>query len=67
MEILCNGEPVTVDNNCSLQFLMEIKGLHLKKGIAAAVNNTVIPKTEWASCALHQNDNILIITAIQGG
>lgn len=36
-------------------------------GIAVAINNTIIPKASWNSKQLHNNDNILIIKATQGG
>lgn len=36
-------------------------------GLAVAVNNHVIPKKQWEETLLTENDNILIITATQGG
>ena len=36
-------------------------------GIAVAVNNRMIPRTEWNSFALNDGDNILIIKAVCGG
>ena len=36
-------------------------------GIAIAVNNRMIPRTEWDSHALNEGDNILIIKAVCGG
>ena len=36
-------------------------------GIAVAVNNRMIPRTEWDSFALNDGDNILIIKAVCGG
>ena len=36
-------------------------------GIAVAVNQRMIPRAEWASYALHEDDNILIIKAVCGG
>jgi len=37
------------------------------KGVAMAVNNKMIPRTEWESCALSENDNVVIIKAACGG
>ena len=37
------------------------------KGIAIAVNQTVISKSEWNKTQLKENDNITIIKATQGG
>ena len=36
-------------------------------GIAVAVNNTIIPKNLWEQTPVKENDQILIITATQGG
>ena len=67
MNILCNGEPVTLDEASSVSLLMKERGFLLKKGIAVAVNNTVILRNEWENFMLQNNDNVLIITAVQGG
>jgi sulfur carrier protein len=37
------------------------------KGIAIALNHTVISRTEWNNILLKENDSILIIKATQGG
>nr|WP_043589883.1 sulfur carrier protein ThiS [Geminisphaera colitermitum] len=38
-----------------------------RKGIAVAVNDTVIPRATWPAHSLHDADRILIIQATQGG
>ncbi len=67
MKILCNGMPVALEDSFTLSSLLAEKGLLEKKGIAAAVNNTVIPKDEWDQFILQEDDNVLLITAVQGG
>ena len=37
------------------------------QGIAIAVNNKMIPRTEWERFVLHENDNLVIIKAACGG
>ena len=37
------------------------------KGIAIAVNHTVVSKSDWSKTELQENDNITIIKATQGG
>jgi len=37
------------------------------KGIALAVNDKVIPKSEWEKFCLQSGDRILAIGAVQGG
>ncbi len=36
-------------------------------GIAIAINNTIITKSEWENYKLSDNDTILIIRSTQGG
>ena len=36
-------------------------------GIAIAVNNQIISKSNWKSTLLIENDNVLLIQATQGG
>lgn len=38
-----------------------------QRGVAIAVNNTVIPKAEWSTFSIHHEDRITIIRATQGG
>lgn len=51
----------------TLEALMAMELPDLRKGIAVALNNRIIPQTYWAETFLHDNDSILIITATQGG
>lgn len=37
------------------------------QSIAIAVNNKMIPRTEWERFTLHENDNLVIIKAACGG
>lgn len=37
------------------------------KGVAIAVNQDMIPRTEWESFSLKENQDIIIIKAVCGG
>ena len=67
MHVYLNNEPVVAGEGVSLSELLHSRNFTEKKGIAVAVNNTVISKKDWASTNLSENDKILIITAFQGG
>jgi sulfur carrier protein len=67
MEISLNQQPHEVTDNCSLQQLIQTVLPQQQKGFAVAVNNTIIPKTNWENHLLHPNDKIIIIRATQGG
>jgi len=51
----------------SVQQLLDLEIPQKQKGIAVAVNNHVIAKNLWSNTQLTSHDNILIITATQGG
>lgn len=36
-------------------------------GVAAAVNETVVPRTRWRTTPLCDGDRVEILTAVQGG
>ena len=67
MEITLNNEIISVLNNETLASILKSNNLLDKKGIAVAVNSSVIPKNNWANTKLNTNDNIMIITATAGG
>jgi sulfur carrier protein len=60
-------------NDSSFQFSGESIGDlldHLqsnKDGIALAVNQEVVPKSQWSKTLLRQGDNVLIFESIAGG
>ncbi|MES2813022.1 MAG: sulfur carrier protein ThiS [Bacteroidota bacterium] len=68
MELKINNQLKQFESdNLSVQALLDIEFPNKQNGIALAINNTVIPKTEWATHFPKITDDILIITATQGG
>ena len=61
-----NNQSITTEAK-SLKDLLAEKSMAEKSGIAVAVNQIIIQKTNWDDTLLQQNDSILIITATQGG
>lgn len=51
----------------SVQSLLDLEIPHKQNGIAVAINNTVVPKINWNEHLVHETDEILIISATQGG
>jgi len=51
----------------SLEQAMSHSGMKDLRGLAVAVNDTVIPRTTWDAFQLKENDTITIIHATQGG
>jgi len=36
-------------------------------GVAAALNETVVPRARWSSTRLSEGDRVEVLTAVQGG
>ncbi|MFL5727855.1 MAG: sulfur carrier protein ThiS [Cytophagaceae bacterium] len=67
MNLFVNNEKKEIQNPLNIAGLLgEIK-LHSAKGIAVAINNEVIPKSDWEKYSLKENDKVTIIRATQGG
>lgn len=67
MKILLNQKEVSIDShNITLSELIELNQLPAY-GIAIALNNKVVRKTDWNSTFLNEGDSVTIITAVCGG
>lgn len=68
MELKINNQRKQFDSSAlSIQALLDIEIPQKQNGIAVAINNTVIPKSNWKNHPLNETDEILIISATQGG
>lgn len=67
MTIFCNKEAVEVDDSISLYSFLDKRSFTGAKGIAVALNNAIVPRSQWLHSMLKQNDQVLIITATKGG
>ena len=54
-------------DSLTVQALLDLEIPIKQNGIAVAINNTVIPKSDWNSHPIKETDDILIISATQGG
>ena len=68
MELKINNQTkqFTTDS-LTVQALLDLEIPVKQNGIALAINNTVIPKSNWNSHLIKETDDILIISATQGG
>jgi sulfur carrier protein len=67
MEIIFNNTSQQIDDDATVGLLLQQLLGDKQKGIAVAVNQTIIPKTKWNDVSLRQHDNVLVIKATQGG
>ncbi|MEK6616834.1 MAG: sulfur carrier protein ThiS [Bacteroidota bacterium] len=66
MNLIINSEPKQFSGE-NISELVETLKMLSTNGIALAVNDKVVSKTDWNNFKLNDNDKILIIKATQGG
>jgi sulfur carrier protein len=66
MKLIVNSEPQQFSGKNISELVVALNMINTN-GTAFAVNEKVVPKTEWEKFELKDNDKILIIKATQGG
>lgn len=66
MKIYVNNKETDVSENMKVNELAQQLQLP-DKGIALAVNNQMIPRTEWSNTTLKEESHVIIIKAACGG
>ncbi len=67
MNITINNQPLEISDTISLKEIVVSQLGEKLNGVAVAINDVVVPKTNWEQFTLQENDKILIIKATQGG
>ena len=67
MNIYINSKEQQITDNARVTDALQLLNVSAAKGIAVAVNNNVIPRTEWDTYILNKEDKITLIKAAQGG
>ncbi|MDI9879971.1 sulfur carrier protein ThiS [Flectobacillus longus] len=67
MTVFINSEATEVASNFKVEDLLQQFYLAQVKGLAIAVNDMVLPKSEWQSYVFAENDQVTLIRASQGG
>ena len=65
MKISVTNKEVETGANYLLQLSQQLE--LPQAGIAVAVNNRMVPRSEWEHFVLHENDELIIIKAVCGG
>jgi sulfur carrier protein len=63
--ITVNGEPRELAG--TVDELLDALGLEVRRGMAVAVDATVVPRGEWATTQVSDGARVEIVTAVQGG
>ena len=65
--IRVNGESEPLSAATLEALLTEKAGDTMQRGIAVALNGSVVPRAAWRETALHAGDSVEIVRARQGG
>jgi sulfur carrier protein len=66
MNVTLNGEVTSLADGATLADVVAAR-LRTDKGVAAAVDGEVAPKTTWSQLVLRDGQAIELLTAVQGG
>ncbi|MFE0253143.1 sulfur carrier protein ThiS [Streptomyces sp. NPDC059010] len=66
MNISLNGERREVAPGTALDAAVQMLTA-APSGVAAALNETVVPRGQWPSTSLSEGDRVEVLTAVQGG
>jgi sulfur carrier protein len=65
--IRVNGESEPLSAATLEALLAEKAGDTMQRGLAVALNGSVVPRAAWRDTALHAGDSVEIVRARQGG
>ena len=66
MNISVNGQPHEFATGTALDTVVRTL-TQAPSGVAAALNETVVPRGQWPSTPLCEGDRVEVLTAVQGG
>jgi sulfur carrier protein len=67
IEVSINQQKFQISDSGTLADVLPLLQIRQADGIAIALNETVIPKGEWATHVLQAQDRVFVIRATQGG
>ena len=67
LEIRVNGQDVSATAATIAELLAEQAIEMGQRGIAVALNGSVVPRSAWGETALRPGDSVEIVRAMQGG
>lgn len=67
MNIVLNEKNFKVSEGLSVLVFLAENNIPTPNGVALAVNDTVIPRANWGETILEDGNNLILISAAQGG
>jgi sulfur carrier protein len=66
MRVFLNGEPRELDEGATVEAAVAITGAP-ERGVAVAVDGEVVPRGQWTSMQLQEDQKVEVLQAVQGG
>ena len=67
MNVELNGSPVELEHGATVADAVDAAGADSDRGVAAAVDGEVVPRSEWATTRLAEGQRVEVLRAAQGG
>ena len=67
MRVYVNDEDIEIEEGATVSSLLGKMALEARSGVAVAVNDEVISRSDWSRQSLAVGDRVLLIAPIQGG
>jgi sulfur carrier protein len=64
--LIVNGKPREVPFGSTATALLTLLGVH-RNGVALAVNEVIVPRSQWSTVIFESGDRVEIVTAAAGG
>jgi len=66
MKIMLNDQPIELESAMTIDNLLQ-QLQQTQQGNALAINQTIIPQSDWATHRVKEGDDILLFQVIAGG
>ena len=68
MNVTVNGEAKSLQGDAvTIEGLLDALEIEQRKGVAIAVNLSVVPRSQWGDTRVSDGDEVEIVRATQGG
>ncbi len=67
IQVSINNQLEALDTHCTVLKALEILGYQKTNMLGVAINQTYIPKDQWAETELNDQDKIDILNPVSGG
>ncbi len=67
MKVQVNDKNIEIEEGLTVEKFFSSYAQKEPRGVALAVNDSVVSRKDWSATVLQENDRVLIITATQGG